>query len=53
MQPIAARRGETPAATLIAFARQLGMVTLTGSRDEAHWNADLRAVQRIDDGDLL
>ena len=29
------------------------MVTLTGSRDEAHWNADLRAVQRIDDGDLL
>lgn len=47
VQAVARRRGESPAATLFAFARQLGIVSLTGSKDALHWTEDFDAVALV------
>jgi diketogulonate reductase-like aldo/keto reductase len=48
IRELATRRERTPAQIVFRFARQLGMVTLTGTRDPEHMRQDLA----IDDFDL-
>ncbi len=38
---LASRHGKTPAQIVFRFARQLGMLPLTGTRDDAHMREDL------------